>query len=139
MITAKVDLDHVQRGLEAMISAGRSVRPVLASMRIPARKDQMEHGRAQSGPEGRWPARKKVPGKRARRRRLLGRLSSATVTRVTAKGLVLESKVKWSAIHQEGGQAGNGARIPQRTFLWWSKEILDEVAKRLTEHVGGSW
>lgn len=141
-----VDLSHVERGLEALYAKGRDTRPVLASMRVPARRDQVQHGRAQSGPEAKWKPRaasttegRSKRRRRIRRRRILGRLSSAVVTRVARGGLVVESQVAWSEIHQSGGVAGRGSKIPARPFLWWSQQILDEVAGRIVEHIGRAW
>ena len=146
MIAAKVDLDHVQRGLDEMVRRGMRPGLVLGSLRKPARKDQMEHGKAKQGPDGPWPARAASTtqgrGKRRariRRRRLLGRLSSAINIYVRRSALVVQSKVRWSNVHQQGGTAGRGARIPERRFLWWSGELLDHVAKRLLDHVGEGW
>jgi hypothetical protein len=141
-----VDLTRVQRGLDALYARGRDTRPVLAAMRIPARKDQMQHGKEQQGPNGPWKRRaasttsgRSKRRRQIRRRRLLGRLSSAVVTRVARGGMVVESQVAWSEIHQSGGTAGRGAKIPARPFLWWSREILDEIAAKITEYVGKGW
>lgn len=145
-VNVTVDLTSVQRGLEALYRKGRDTRPVLASLRNPARKDQVAHGRAQRGPDAPWVPRaaattqgRSKRAKKARRRRLLGRLSSAVVTSVSRGGLTLQSQIEWSGIHQYGGTAGRGARIPARPFLWWSQEILDEVARRLLDHLAEAW
>lgn len=141
MLTAtatKVDLSSVERGLDALYARGRDVRPALAGLRKPARRDQVEHGRAQSGPDGRW-VRRDRSKKSRRRRRLLGRLPSATFTRVTRASLVVQSRAKWSQIHQQGGRAGNGARIPARRFLWWSDAILEEAQKQIVAALERAW
>jgi len=142
-VKATFDFDEVERGLDAMLRAGRSPASVLSSFRRPSRRDQMDHGVAQSGPESRWAPRAKATttgkGKRrakARRRRILGRLSSAVITMVVGHRLVVESQVKWSDIHQRGGVAGRGAKIPARPFLWWSSRILVDIGAAIVTHVG---
>lgn len=141
-----VDMRDVMRGLDAIYARGRDTRPVLASLRVPARRDQAAHGKAQSGPDGRWKPRaasttegRSKRRRKIRRRRLLGRLSTAVVTRVERGGLLVQSQIAWSEVHQSGGTVGRGAKIPARPFLWWSQEILDEVAARITDHLGKGW
>lgn len=146
MIAGSVKLDHVQRGLDEMNRRGLRPSIVLAGLRKPARKDQSQHARKKEGPDGAWPKRARATAygrgakrKRLRRRRLLGRLPSALNMKVTRSSLTVQSKVPWSGVHQHGGRAGNGARIPQRHFLWFSDEILDLAAERLQDHVKGGW
>ncbi|MGL5361487.1 MAG: phage virion morphogenesis protein [Bosea sp. (in: a-proteobacteria)] len=138
MLTAKVDLSDVERGLSALYERGQSARGALDYLRRPARRDQIDHGRKQSGPDGRWPRRVRGRG-RPNRRRLLGRLTSATFTKVSRSALTLESRVKWSQIHQQGGKAGRGARIPERRFLWWSNELLTEAQRQIAIALGRVW
>ena len=51
-----------------------------------------------------------------------------------------ESRVPWSGIHQDGGTAGRGSRIPARPFLWMSEEFLrlatDRIGNRLVVAYG---
>jgi len=53
-------------------------------------------------------------------RKLLRRLPGAILASVTSRSLIWRSRVGWASVHQFGGRAGNGARIPQRQFLWIS-------------------
>lgn len=140
MLTAKVDLSDVERGLAALYAQRQSARLTFDLLRRPARRDQIDHGRKQSGPDGRWPrrVRQRRNGKPIRRR-LLGRLTSAIFTKVSKKALTLESRVKWSQIHQEGGRAGGRARIPERRFLWWSNELLSEAQKLIARGLQKVW
>lgn len=141
-ITFKVDVGGVQQLLNEI--KARGVRPgaVLSTFRGPARADQMDHGREARGPSGPWQPRATAPAskkKRAkmRRRRLLGRLSSAVNTSVRGGKLVVESQIKWAGVHQRGGTAGRGARIPAREFLWWSEDVLDFFAKQIADYLVG--
>lgn len=49
----------------------------------------------------------------------------------------LFSKVPWSAIHNEGGTAGHGARIPARLFLDITQEDELVLAEIVEQHLAG--
>lgn len=141
-IKGSADVSGVLRDIERVRQLARSPRVVLRSMRTPVRRDQMAHGRAAAASDGAWPKRAAatVEGrgkKRAkiRRRRLLGKLSSAIKIFIDRSTLTVQSMVKWSAIHQHGGIAGRGARIPRREFLWFSPDFLSEVRKKFLDYL----
>ncbi len=116
----------------------------------PTRIDQRQHHVAERGPAHRWPAlaastiarnrypratkgrkraggrwRKKLPSISAvMGRKLLRRLPAALISRASSHSLIVFSRVRWSGVHQEGGRAGHGARIPQRQFLWISPWLV---------------
>lgn len=141
-VEIKVDLKGVQQMLNEIRARGVRPAAVLSTFRGPARKDQMDHGRSSQGSEGPWQPRaigKASKKKRAkmRRRRLLGRLSSAVNTSVRGNTLVVESQIKWAAIHQFGGTAGRGAHIPAREFLWWSQDVLAYFRKQIADYIAG--
>lgn len=78
-------------------------------------------------------ARKSIGGLGARIERqqsrvgekLLGKLASSIVTKVDDGTLIVESKVPWAGVHNDGGAAGKGAQIPKREFLKLEDSDLD--------------
>lgn len=65
------------------------------------------------------------------RKRLLGRLPRMNVSAISGTTVKLQSRVPWSDVHNSGGGAGHGARIPARTWL----EIDDQDRIVLAEIV----
>lgn len=61
--------------------------------------------------------------------RLLGKLGGSIVATIEGVKVRVESRVPWSGVHNEGGTAGKGARIPARVFL----EITPEAAQALAD------
>jgi hypothetical protein len=121
------------------------VRRVFEDLRGPAVFDQRHHWRKDEAPFGRWPglaastlerrSRPRGRDKRGRNRswpkKLLGRFPTAVQSIASARSLVVRSRVKrFSWIHQAGGRAGHGARIPSRQYMWISS-FLREDARRL--------
>lgn len=161
-VSATVDLGDVERGLTGMQRKAERLRSAWISLRRPMRADQRDHARRQEGPEGKWPKRSATTDRRAaemrsrakrnvkaakftskkprrhfRARRLLGSLPNRTVKvyALGAHGVVAESKVPWSGVHQDGGRVGRGSRIPARPFLWLSDRFLTQVEETLADHV----
>jgi phage gpG-like protein len=142
------DYADVERGLAAMIHAGKD-RAALSALAKPMKKDQRAHGRESLGPEGKWKAhapstrlRDRTGGKRlrARKGRLLGSLPLRSVTvKVTGDELIAFSKVPWAGIHQHGGTAGRGAKIPAREFLWLSETFFSEATEILHDRIMDGW
>lgn len=144
-IVATVDVGDVVNGIKAMEKRGHSLGPAFERLKKPLRDDQQNHARGQEGPESKWPARKSTRvgktkrGKRKKVRKLLGRLPKAVKYAVSVDSVAAISRVDWSAIHQEGGTAGRGARIPARPFLWLSNELLRVADETIAEHIAGAW
>jgi phage gpG-like protein len=139
MLVAKIKLGLVDHVLTAL---GRTdLRPAWKEARKPLRADVKEHRNAQAGPDGAWPARSSSTrtrarsGRRARPRKLLGRLPTALTTISDRRRVALRSRVAWSDVHQKGGTAGHGARIPARPFLWASEKVLKIIADIVSRHI----
>ena len=49
------------------------------------------------------------------------------MARVRNAQLVIESKIEWAGVHNEGGRAGHGAEIKERTFLEWTTDDFEEL------------
>jgi phage gpG-like protein len=115
-----------------------------------ARQDQLLHDIKSEGPDGRWPelhpstkaryAKKaKTSRRRAKPRKLLGRLPKALQTLISPNSLIVRSRVKWAYVHQAGGTAGHGARIPRRQFLWISANLGKRVVKVFERFLLAQW
>lgn len=128
-VSVTVDIGDVERGLAGMERRGHALGPAFAELKKPMRADQIEHRKAKAGPESTWAPRAASTlavkrGKHKLPRSILGRLPTAVSYKASATSVTAESRVAWSAIHEEGGVAGHGARIPARTFLWISDKLM---------------
>ena len=132
-VTASVDLRDVEKGIDALANP-RAIAKGLRELKKPLRLDQRDHAKKAEGPDGKWPARAVK-----RRKRLLGRLPGVVKVTSTGSSVSAVSGVKWSAIHQEGGTAGNGAKIPARPFLWASEGLKTKAAEMLRAAVTEEW
>lgn len=66
---------------------------------------------------------------------LLGRIASSIRAEISKGALVIESAIDWAGIHNDGGTAGHGARIPKRTFLEWTPERIDKFIEIAQQYV----
>ena len=150
MIRATVDMTEVDRGIDSLTAAARDKSPVYKELRKPLRQDQAEHAKRREGPAGKWPAKspftlarearaRKRAGKKRGSRRLLGKLPSAIAVKADRNKVVAYSRVRWSSIHQDGGAAGRGAKIPARPFLWASQKLLEKARELFENHILGRW
>jgi hypothetical protein len=157
----EVNLDDVFDGLDSMVKAGKDLRPVWKAVRGGLRKDLQGHFASRSGPEGPWapPAhstierllsvggrkknvtRKGTLKRRAARRlaNQLGRLKSWWKITFTPGSLTAASGADWSDVHNTGGTAGRGARIPQRTFAWVTDGFVGAVTEAVLLHLERVW
>lgn len=141
-VRAVVHLGSV-RGLFQRI-ARIDTRKVFTELKGPATFDLRHHWRKDEAPWGHWPGlapstlerrtRKRGRGKDGKRRswpkKLLGRFPTAIKHIVSKRSLIVQSRVKrFSMIHQEGGVAGHGARIPSRQYMWISSFLGEQVRK----------
>lgn len=118
-------------------------RKVLSDLRGPARFDQRHHWRKEESPQGHWRALAASTVERRKRKRgidrksgkvrnwpkkLMGRFPTALQSIVRREELIIKSRVRrFSMIHQEGGIAGHGARIPSRQYLWISPWLIGQI------------
>jgi phage gpG-like protein len=66
-------------------------------------------------------------------KRPLGRLASSIKSEFSATSLRVYSQIDWAGVHNEGGVAGHGAKIPARTFLEVTPEDVDLLAEIIQE------
>lgn len=158
-VDAEIDLRDVEAGLTGMANAGRNLSPLLRRWKKPLRDDQRQHAREEEGPSGAWVplspwtmakrlARKGKQGRRRRahrqgplfsRKRVLGRLPSAINVISDAHRVAVVSRASWSGVHQDGGTAGRGSRIPARPFLWLSKKVVAYAADQAQRYLLAGW
>jgi len=71
----------------------------------------------------------------------LGRFRDVNTYRFTLTRTSIEMRARgpWAGVHQFGGTAGRGAKIPQRTFLWASDRLVEHFASSLQNHLRGGW
>lgn len=67
--------------------------------------------------------------------RPLGRIASSIKSKLTKYDVTIESSIPWAGVHNKGGTAGHGAKIPARTFLELDDEDLTMLAKIVEDHV----
>jgi phage gpG-like protein len=139
-VAAKVNIAGVVAAFGRMSTSDYT--KVFREARKPARHDQADHAKREQAPTGRWPGlapstlerrtRARGRSKSGRNRnwptKLLGRFPGSLRMMASSKHLIVRSRVKrFSWIHQAGGVAGHGARIPARQYLWISTRLKKDV------------
>src|SRR3990167_5463844 len=71
----------------------------------------------------------------ARAEKVLGRVSQSFRSEIKRGGLVRESVIPWAGVHNEGGTAGHGAKIPARPFLFLEADDVDVLVEMLRERM----
>lgn len=69
--------------------------------------------------------------------KLLGRVARQVIFRAGDTSVKVLSKVPWSGVHNDGGTAGHGARIPKRVFLEITSENEKVMREIVLEHLQG--
>jgi phage gpG-like protein len=137
--TIKMDLRSLDAGIKDAVKNGRNLSPVFRDLLPLMKADQKVHFRSSESPDGSWRARAQSTVKSHGKRPILGKLRSAFTVEFGPKFIRALSKVKWSGVHQEGGTAGYGARIPQRTHLWLSDDFVDLAIDRMNAMIWRAW
>lgn len=147
-IRATVKLNGIEAAMRRLTTFEKKA--AFREVGMHARQDQTLHDVKHEGPDGPWPAlhpstvaryakAAKAKRGRARARKLLGRLPKALQTIITGSSLKVRSRVKWAFVHQAGGRAGRGARIPRRQFLWISDRLMQRSSRVFQEHLLKAW
>lgn len=121
------------------------LRRVFRGLRRPMHLDQRDHRDKQRGPGSTWKAlapstlaRYAREGKR-RNRRILAKLPNSRTTILTADSLKMRSRVRWSMAHQAGAVVGHGSRLPQRQYMWISKQLIRQARHAFREALWARW
>ena len=154
-------------GFATMKRRAKNTRAALTKLRGPLQRDLKAHAKSQDSPDGSWPKRSKKAAKRAAGRKatvrrgrtrgasktrgarssirfigggnLLGKLPDTVIVRSRNGELSARSPVPWSGIHNEGGRAGRGSKIPARPFVFLSPKISKLAAETLNGHLLKGW
>jgi hypothetical protein len=122
----EVDLEEVEGALRGMAAEGQNLAPAFRQLRAPLQRDQREHARRQEGPDGKWAPRAArtlaalAADRRAGRpgrQRVLRKLPAAVAFAAGRTMVAAVSRVRWSAIHQEGGTDPRGHRLAADPFV----------------------
>lgn len=136
-VTMRLEMGEVEEALREMVRRGQDLKPAMKIIRREMREELLDNAMNGVGPDGPWAprapstvaARRKGSG---RAKRLLGRLPSVVQYTHDNARVTATSRARWSGAHQEGSTVGRGARLPARTFLWISDNLL-QVSKRVLE------
>lgn len=71
--------------------------------------------------------------------RMLGKLRTQWSWNLERLTLEAKSRVPWAFVHQWGGSAGRGAKIPKRMFAWVSEEKLDILVDIIEKWLYLAW
>jgi phage gpG-like protein len=158
---AQIDLRDIDGGFRALTqrSEGPLRRQFFMAAKKPVKEDLAEHQKSRSGPGGAWPGYspatfrppkrdakgrvQKGSGKRKGARRkpsqMLGRLPKAFKSYVSEDHLKLRQMVGWADVHDQGGTAERGARIPARPFAWFSESLANDIMGAWADMVVKGW
>lgn len=162
-VSVKGDLRSIKKAMRKMERAGQNPKKVWRVLRKPLRKDQKEHMRAgEDSKGGKWKplASSTVQGrlskggragkftKRGKLRKkaqrglsklLSQKLVSGAKVKITRRSISITSKVPWAGIHQHGGRAGRGSRIPAREFFYVGTPLVKQTARALAMHIAKAY
>lgn len=71
--------------------------------------------------------------------KMLGHLRDSMYLYVEGDTVTVRSRTKWAGVHNEGGQAGHGAHIPERKFLEITPADREQFRKYMAEHFDEAW
>ncbi len=63
--------------------------------------------------------------------KMLGKIAGSFRSAIRGGTLTIESKIPWAGIHNEGGQAGHGATIQARPFIYLEPQDIDVLVEIL--------
>jgi phage gpG-like protein len=59
--------------------------------------------------------------------------------RLEGNTVVVASRTLWAGVHNDGGSAGHGAKIPERKFLELKPEYREKFREFMAEHFAEAW
>lgn len=159
-VIVTLDLRDIDAGLRKMAKRGIDPKALFKRNRPILRRDQKDHFDELRGSEGAWPSRaasslRKVMGNKKKSRTKKGRLRKSAQKRLRnqlgrlktfwkfrqSKGEleVASGARKWAGVHQDGGVAGHGARIPKREFVYISDDFFRQFVDDYLQEVVLQW
>ena len=136
-----LDLRELDKGFRGMKAAGKNLNPVWKVLRGRMTDDQLEHWENQEGLKGGWKPRAESTRRRwGRRKKVFGkRFAKAFSVLSTKLELAAISKIEYASAHQFGETVGQGAKLPERPFLYLSEAFIDFALPRIQKHLGKGW
>jgi hypothetical protein len=146
-----------------MERAAEHLRPVFKELRPMIAQDLRSHFEQGDGDGEKWPplapstVQRLMPKRKAfvtrgaragavkaryarRVGNILGKLKSAWIFTITDKMIEARSRsAVWGWVHNEGGTAGRGSRIPKRTFAWFRPWLVAHFQERVIARLMGAW
>jgi hypothetical protein len=165
MAETKVELKDVEDGLFGLSKRATELKQGFwRGAKASARYDLKQHGLQTMGPNGAWPGLSKASqerndlitsgGSRSRRggrkrsplgrpREILlgnlGKITTAWKTFEDPEQLKFRQMVDWADVHNSGGVAGRGARMPSREFAYFSEKFQKRIVRRWEKFVASGW
>lgn len=145
-LSATLDFSDVDRGFKGMINRSKRGQIFFRELNPSARKDLKEHRKQRRGPQGTWAPRSAETRKRAKRKskkkrrksrtgNLLGGVPASYKAFFSSDHLRLLNRVKFADALNSGATTGNGARLPARTFGYWSADFADSAQRQYVAFV----
>lgn len=72
---------------------------------------------------------------RLERGALLGQVANSFSINFDKTSWEMFSRIPWAGVHNEGGTAGHGAKIPARVFLEWTPDRLEKFVAMANEYL----
>jgi phage gpG-like protein len=141
----EIDISGAEEKFRRLARAGHDIRPALKEFKPIFAAELKQHFAQRQAEAGGWPSwaasyvergknalkvntgtfgrrfTKKGTKRTRRLTSMLGKMATAFSWKLEGTFLRVYSKIPWAGVHQRGGTAGHGARIPQREFLWMSE------------------
>ena len=154
-----IDLDDLVKAEGVIKRRTRNLKKPFSRLSLPMKSDQKANFARREGPEGKWPplaaetrgrkghkksrgktAGRTKTGKRRKRAATLGLLKQAFVIQFGKQHLIAKSTARFAngttaAIHQDGGIAGHGAKIPARTHLYMSAQFVERMLGEVLDYI----
>lgn len=117
----EIEMDALKKRMQKMRDNLTNPSPTMQKISTMMFKDVMDHFGKEQGDKGAWVPLKYRKGKALQD---TGRLRNSITPRNTKDEAVVGTNVIYAATHNYGRGA-----IPQRKFLWLSKNMTDEIMK----------
>jgi|3_EtaG_2_1085321.scaffolds.fasta_scaffold38935_3 phage virion morphogenesis protein len=141
-IKIELKIERFNKRLRKMRENATNKNPLTGKVAIVMHKDVMDHFKRETGPDIRWQALRLSTVKRRRKgsQEILqdtGRLRASIMLKNTKTTASVFTNLKYAKIHNEGGRTPHGVKIPQRKFLWISKDAMKLIGKMVGKfHIG---
>ena len=131
-------LKTIEKQLATMQRKGTDLRPIFRNNKKQLKEAMRANMARQNDSSGkRWKRTKPFPG-RDTSKTLGQKLVSASKISFSKNHIEIKSTLPWTGIHQEGGTAYRGAKIPKREFFYASKSFLNILAKSIVKYIAGN-